>query len=285
MWCGRMWRMRRIVWLVIFLVSATLARAETGKDAINALQQSMANEQLVLRNFSGEDVVRAGWTGSAFELEAPRWRTMGVLSVKAVRLNRDVLRIECIRHVAVRDKTDRIVLYPSTDPVRIDVDLKGGDLNEVLPRVKDALFYQSIQDALEGLPQDVRKVIPARIDKRMAPKGSAKVDPLCDCASKDKTACTAGLRAAGMQPPKYLGGDDPQYTDEARSSGLNGYVNVLLKVDEKGQPEDVWVAVPLGMGLDEEAARSVLTYVLKPAKCHGTPVTVALEVEVRFQTN
>lgn len=87
----------------------------------------------------------------------------------------------------------------------------------------------------------------------------------------------------GIVPPKFLGGRDPQLTDEARKSGLDTKVDVGLKVDQAGRPYDIWVLKPSGMGLDEEAAKAVLTYKFRPAMCHDKPVAVYLNVDVRFQ--
>ena len=77
--------MRTVLWVLLCFLSGTMARAESAKDAAMALQASIGNSQLVLRNFSGEDQVRASWTGTSFQLDPPRWRTMGVLVVDSVR--------------------------------------------------------------------------------------------------------------------------------------------------------------------------------------------------------
>jgi TonB family protein len=64
---------------------------------------------------------------------------------------------------------------------------------------------------------------------------------------------------------------------------LNGYVAVRFTVDKEGRPTNVWVARPLGLGLDEKAASSILTYVFTPAMCHNMPVSVSLVSEVKFE--
>jgi TonB family protein len=275
-----------MLWLGMCFFSAAALYGQSAKDAVNDLHDSMANSQLVLKNFSGEDRVLAAWSGAGLELEPPRWRTMGVLTVESIKLKREKLTLKCVRHVAVRDETDKVVLYAQPSTIDIEVNLNGADPAEVLPKLKDALFYPSISDALAAIPKELQNMIPARIDKSLAPaNGGFKIlKPLCDCVDRDKPACVATHRPMdGMIPPKYLHSQDPRYSDDARNAKLGGLVDVRLRVDANGHPTDLWVARPLGMGLDEEAAKSVLTYAFKPATCHGTPVSVFLAVEVKFQ--
>ena len=55
--------MQEMMWVVLCFLSATIACAESAKDAVNTFQDSIGTNQLVLRNFSGEDKVHARWTG------------------------------------------------------------------------------------------------------------------------------------------------------------------------------------------------------------------------------
>ncbi|HEX5282732.1 MAG TPA: energy transducer TonB [Bryocella sp.] len=275
--------MRKMLWVLLCALSATTACGQSAKDAVNAFRDSMKNGQFVLKNFSGEEDVRASWTGSALELDPPRWRTMGVLTIDSVKLKGHMLEMRCARHVAVRDESDKIVLYQRPSEMKIEVDLGSADPATALPQVKESLFYPSVELALAALPKTVQQVIPARLD-RTAPKVkdvATAVNPRCNCAERD---CKAGIEEIkGVVPPKFLRGADPGYSEKARKAKLNGSVNVRLIVDKSGRPTDVWIARPVGMGLDEEAAKSVLTYQFRPATCHGSPVGVYLAVEVNFE--
>jgi hypothetical protein len=44
------------------------------------------------------------------------------------------------------------------------------------------------------------------------------------------------------------------------------------------------ISLPLGMGLDEAAAKSVLAYEFRPAMCHDKPFTAYVEIGVGFQS-
>ena len=275
--------MRKVQWVLLFILSATIARAEWAKDAVNAFRDSLGNGQFILRNFSGEDQVRAVWKDTALQLDEPRWRTLGVLTIESVKLNGTTLNLSCKRHIVIKDKNDKTVLYADTQPVEVQIDLRGGDPTEVLPKLKDALFFPSIDNALGAIPDSMRRAVPARIDNKPAAFES-KPKPHCDCADKAKPDCEAvPLSSDGMTVPRYVSGDPPKFSNEAERTKMSGSVDVALTVDENGRPTNVWVTRPLGKGLDEAAAISVLSYVFRPATCHGKPVPVFLFVDVPFK--
>ena len=264
-------------------VCTPVMNAKSDKDAESGFRDSVVNKQLVLRNFSGEDKVHAEWTGTAVALDVPRWYTMGEVEVRSVKLKGQKLIIDCERHVLIRDENGQIKLYPIPTPIEIDVELGGADPGEVLPILKEALFYDTINDALTSLPKDVSAVVPARMDFIPGQKPDLSKPP-CDCAADDRSACADEHRKVdGIVPPRFLKGKDPELTDEARKHNLDVHVDVALTVDTAGHPEHVWVVKPAGMGLDEEAAKAVLTYAFRPATCHDKPVSVYLNVDVRFQ--
>jgi len=249
----------------------------------NTLKSSLASQQLVLRNFSGEETVRAAWADTGLVLEPPQWREFGIFKVDAIKLKGQMLTLRCTRHGVVREKTEQIALYGQPTKVNIEVDLRSADPKQALASVRQALFFASIDDALAAIPKPVQESIPFRIDNPW-PSRSAQATKACDCADSGKAACKVeASKDAQVQPPKLLRGADPHFSDDARRAKLNGNVIVSLVVDKAGDPTDVWVMRPVGLGLDEAAAKAVLTYVFQPATCHGNPVSVYLNVGVNFQ--
>jgi hypothetical protein len=256
-------------------------------DAENALRDSLVNQQLILRNFSGEEKMHANWNGSEIALDGPRWRTLGEVVVDSMKVKGHRLVMSCSRHVLLKDKDGKIEPYAIPSKMEIDVELGGADPTVVLPRLKDALFYSSLNEALAALPKEVRNRVPGSAD--MDPFNPVKVadppKPMCDCAAQDKTGCAArAVTTQGMVPPVVVKQNNPQLTDESRRAGnLDAHVDVGFTVAKDGQPQDVWIVKPAGMGLDEAAAKSVLKYLFRPAMCHDKPVAVYLMVDVRFQ--
>ncbi len=273
-WCGV---------VLSVLVCARVAWGQSAKAVFDVFRDSVVNQQFVLRNFSGEDKVHGVWTGPGVTLDAPRWHTLAELEVNSAQLERGTVVMNCSRRVLIRDSAGQIQLFPTRANIEIDVDLAGADPEEVLAKLRDALFYPTMDDALHALPKHVSKILPGRMDFKPGEKPDL-TKPSCDCAADDNLACAVEHRKIdGVIPPKFLGGSNPRFTKEARKRKIGGDVYVALSVDTTGQPQDVWIVTPVGMGLDEEAAKAVLTYKFRPAMCHEKPAAVDLFVDVRFR--
>jgi TonB family protein len=76
---------------------------------------------------------------------------------------------------------------------------------------------------------------------------------------------------------------NPDYTDKARTARLQGIIVLWLVVGVQGDVEKIAVKKPIGLGLDQNALRTVRTWKFKPATRNGTPIPVRVEVEVTFR--
>jgi protein TonB len=95
-----------------------------------------------------------------------------------------------------------------------------------------------------------------------------------------------GLAQVGgrVSAPVPLFEPEAEFSDEARRAKYQGVCLVALIVDTQGNPQNVHVVRPLGMGLDEKALEAVRKYKFKPAMRDGrTPVPVMVNVEVNFR--
>ena len=99
---------------------------------------------------------------------------------------------------------------------------------------------------------------------------------------------------AGAQPPVFRPGPDvvapfvvakakPAYTEEARLAKLEGSVLLSLVIGADGQPRDIQVARPLGLGLDERAIENVRAWQFRAGTRNGSPVDVMVNEEVFFR--
>lgn len=87
----------------------------------------------------------------------------------------------------------------------------------------------------------------------------------------------------GVVAPFVAAKAPPEYTDEARLAKLEGGVLLSLVVGSDGQPRDIRVARPLGLGLDERAIENVRTWRFRPGTRSGIPVDVQVDEEVFFR--
>jgi TonB family protein len=87
-----------------------------------------------------------------------------------------------------------------------------------------------------------------------------------------------------ISAPQVIHSVEAKYTDEARRFGYQGVCLVSLIVNAQGNPVNVHVVRPLGMGLDQEAIKAVRQYKFKPALMdRKIPVPVMVTIEVNFK--
>ena len=87
----------------------------------------------------------------------------------------------------------------------------------------------------------------------------------------------------GVSAPMLLFSPEPEYSEEARKAKFQGTVRLALVVDERGNPAQIRIITPLGLGLDEKAIEAVRKWKFKPGMKDGKPVAVQASVEVNFR--
>lgn len=87
----------------------------------------------------------------------------------------------------------------------------------------------------------------------------------------------------GVSAPTLVFKVEPEYSEEARKAKFQGTVVLYVVVDERGQPKDLRVVRPLGLGLDEKAIEAVQKWKFRPGVKDGKPVAVAATIEVNFR--
>lgn len=87
----------------------------------------------------------------------------------------------------------------------------------------------------------------------------------------------------GVSPPTVIYKVEPEYSEEARKAKFQGTVVLFIVVDEHGNPRDLKVIRPLGLGLDQKAIEAVEKWRFNPGKKDGKPVAVQATIEVNFR--
>ena len=87
----------------------------------------------------------------------------------------------------------------------------------------------------------------------------------------------------GVSIPQLIYSVEAEFSDEARRAKYQGICVVSIVVDPQGNPKEIHVVRPLGMGLDEKAVEAVKQYKFKPAYYQGHPVAVVMNIEVNFR--
>jgi len=86
----------------------------------------------------------------------------------------------------------------------------------------------------------------------------------------------------GVSAPVAKFTPDPEFSEEARRAKYEGTVVLAAIIGPDGRPRNIRVVHSLGMGLDEKAVERVKSWLFEPGKRNGTPVAVAMNIEVGF---
>ena len=86
-----------------------------------------------------------------------------------------------------------------------------------------------------------------------------------------------------VSAPQLISKVEPEYSEEARKAKYSGTVLLQIVVDEHGNPRDIRVVRPLGLGLDEKAVEAVQHWRFRPGMKGGHAVATQAQVEVNFR--
>lgn len=93
---------------------------------------------------------------------------------------------------------------------------------------------------------------------------------------------TYKLGDIGVTAPIAKFTPDPEFSEEARRAKYEGTVVLAAVIGPDGRPRNIRVVHSLGMGLDQKAVERVKSWLFEPGKKNGTPVAVAMNIEVGF---
>ncbi len=87
----------------------------------------------------------------------------------------------------------------------------------------------------------------------------------------------------GVTAPHVVSKVEPEYSEEARLTGLHGTVVLTVVIGEDGIAHDIEVVRSLGMELDDKAVAAVSQWKFAPGTKNGEPVPVIATIEVNFR--
>jgi periplasmic protein TonB len=107
-----------------------------------------------------------------------------------------------------------------------------------------------------------------------------KTDAAQSDGSEDKEIFKIG--DPGVTQPKALYSPEPEFSEIARREEFQGVVGLNVVIDKTGSVSRAIIAQAAGLGLDEQALRTVRTWRFNPAQLNGKPVAVSVYIEVSF---
>src|SRR6266568_6679218 len=133
---------------------------------------------------------------------------------------------------------------------------------------------------LAGLPVTLHCVAQEQDGQATNPGSPSPASP----AANNESAIRVYKVGDGVTNPKLIHWVDPVYPRAVSEKHIQGFCVVALVVDDKGMPQDVWVARKSGnKELDASALKAVQKYRFEPSTFQGKPVAVTIKVDVNFR--
>jgi TonB family protein len=290
-------------WMSAFVLAWGLSGAlANGQDLEKALLDQNQDKILVLRHCytaSSQEYDAGGKLLSRAD-EGP-WPLYGRIQVKKVDLTTEKLRLEGNRvvyqfdrqgrYIPVRDK-DHIKVTIRLDQPLTSVDQAAAVLGRMFAMTQEEVinaapsYWQpylakQLAEGTEKGPPQVAQTI--NLADGAGAKGTEKhPPPVAQRLVPPGTEKTFPLGPDGNAPPRAIYQPEPEFTELARHKKFQGVVGMNVVIDITGQVSNIKIVKPLGMGLDEEAVRTVKRWRFTPAQRHGQPVAVPTYIEVDF---
>ncbi|HUJ96106.1 MAG TPA: energy transducer TonB [Terriglobales bacterium] len=287
---GRPWRFSNSNLTILLLVAFVLtihARLAGADDLEKQLKFDYQDKVLTLRNFYGGEYLNFKADGSPLAGgPVGPWTIDGQLSVNGIALHGEKLKIKGRRLYLIYD----IHAKQFEDYLTFLRDYRGKDREklEKLVRKRDVeveIEFPSSRPGSDEVSSAMRAVFLAP-DESMAkvvpPEWRAyfgKQDGEAQTISEPGPMYRVG---AGVSPPRAILDPEPEYSETARELKYQGVMVLYLVVDASGNPRDIRIVTPMGLGLDEKAVVAVSNWKFEPARKDGQPVAVAVNIQVTF---
>ncbi len=125
---------------------------------------------------------------------------------------------------------------------------------------------------------------------RFDPRKSTTTEARKNFSAQDEPSDLAGAHpfrgdrlGRDVTPPHGIFTPEPQYTDAARKSKIEGTAELELTVTTEGNVRNVRVVRGLTPDLDKKAVAAVQSWIFEPATKNGKPLAVQLHVATSFR--
>jgi len=295
--------------LLAALVSAILIpRAYPADDLEQSLRSRYGNKTLVLRGFYHGDKLKYDSAGKlAGNLRLADWTVDGVVHVTSINVSDRRLTIHADRLTLIYDG-HALAFQTSgnqkpgnkkpkrTSRLRIETELDAGAATAEKGQALLAKIFLTPPDRLADIVPDYWKscvwaasenlgkdrYTACRFGQELAAvPGVSESGQDKDIATKIAGAPLVRI-GKGVTPPRVRLAPDPEFSTEAREQQYQGTITLWFVVDTDGEPRNIRIAKPLGMGLDWKAVECVEKWRFDPAQQDGQPVAVEMAVQVDF---
>jgi len=249
--------------------------AAVAVDPVVLQAESLIGKSLFLRGFySGHDL-KCDAAGKAVGGPGVEdWTLCGINILKASRKSSTELQLDGVR-VAIRYNPDahEFQRHPLNDQ-KIEIVMTAPASPSAVEAAFGGMFSYGIDPALQrSMPDYWRHYF----DSSLAwPNDSLNGQTIYQLYGQPDQPKDVTL------PKPTQASEAPKFTPFAERDRVQGSVIMRVVVDAQGTPKRIWLALPLGYGLDEQAVQAVSKWRFAPATREGVPVAAAVYVEQKF---
>jgi TonB family protein len=259
----------KTIWISMVTVAMLLAHPLFGQTDATALESALKAKPLGLRSYSADQAAKYTWFGDKLVPRPVELHGIRAFFTDSVQKKGSKIVIEGQSSTLVR-VGPRLAPMGKV-PARLEIDLQGADAAAVFPKLQEAVFFPSLSVALQNLPDNVSDMLPF--------PSEGKFQSACHCShvlQEGKWVKVDGGSTTLTAPTPVKADDTSGLDQKGIDAKASGTVTLVFSVSEFGRVDEVWVAKPLGSGLDEAAAKLVRESTFNPATLDGKPVGAVL---------
>jgi len=255
----------KTIWICLLAATMLLARPVMGQTDAAALETVLHGKALGLLSYSADSVVKFTYVDGKLIQDPLLMHGLGAFFPDTVRQKGSKILIEGQFSTLVLSSGK---LAPMEKlPMRIEVELQGASPAVVFPKLQSLLFFPSIKAAIDGLPEYVSDFLPYPFD--------GKLQSACHCVHVFQDGKWIKLQGdfSKLTAPTFIKKvENPKLNQMAIDAKISGTITLVYYVADSGRVDELWLAKPLSMELDESAARTGRDNIFNPATLEGKPV-------------
>jgi TonB family protein len=273
--------MRALTPLLFLLLITSVVNGQSAQ----SLKDALLNHTIVVRGYYTGSVLQFDTDGKLVSPATPGFGVDdGSIYVTDLRLSPDKLIVEGQRTFQAYDeKSKQFQLALAPDKVKLEISLPpdkpaSAAVPELLKKVllTDAEIQNNCS-AEERARFQVENEPIKRREHAPGTQGAASLEAIC-FPTGEKAYRVGG----SVKPPKVIKTPEPDYADAVKQAHTQGTVRVLMIVNQEGRPTTLYLLQSAGQHLDSEAVKAIQKWQFQPSLFQGTPIPVAVNVEMNF---
>jgi hypothetical protein len=210
---------------------------------------------------------------------------MSYLQINSLQINGDGLEIHAKRVVQVfNDRKRRFEPRKTKLTVVLNVDLDSPVKEEHVRRALDAIFVGR-DESLAALVPEPWRWLPDNLGTKNALPTHLEIPLEPTQCGPNPSLDAVCLIEKNVRPPKLVSKGKPSMSKLGQVSNVSGSSILWVVVDQYGKTSQIHIIKPLGCGLDERAIDAVTDWTFQPASRNGQPLTVHINVALRFDSS